>query len=140
MILNPYNTPTFKTNALCLISNEGQLKRLLLLYIRIIQPYLTDLCFGYNWECILPFFTSTYDTPTFKTEALHLVSNEGQVKHLSLLHIRINSYLSLLWLNLAMDFVTEVTTIDDIDSKSHTTELKSSHVYSTNHLTTKSRH
>ena len=26
---HPYNTPTFKTNALGLVSNEGRLKRLL---------------------------------------------------------------------------------------------------------------
>ena len=35
------DTPTFKTNALCLVSNEEWLKRLLLLYKRIIQPYLS---------------------------------------------------------------------------------------------------
>ena len=40
-----------------------------------------------------------YDTPTFKTEALHLASYEGQVKCLLLLHKRlIQPYLSLLWL------------------------------------------
>ena len=31
-------------------------------------------------------YFDSYDTPTFKTEALHLVSNEGQVKCLLLLY------------------------------------------------------
>ena len=35
-----YDTPTFKTNAFRLLSNEGWLKRLLLLYKQIIQSYL----------------------------------------------------------------------------------------------------
>ena len=38
-----YDAPTFKTNALRLVSDEGQLKCLLLLYKRIIQPYLSLL-------------------------------------------------------------------------------------------------
>ena len=38
MLHHPYDTPTFKTNALHLVSNEGRLKRLLLLYKWIIQP------------------------------------------------------------------------------------------------------
>ena len=70
----PYDTPTFKTNALHLISNEGWLKCLLLLYMAIHFAI---------------FFT--YDTPTFKTEALEvrLVSNKGQVKCLLLLFISV---------------------------------------------------
>ena len=36
-----YDTPTFKTNALRLDSNEGQLKRLLLQYKWLMQPYLS---------------------------------------------------------------------------------------------------
>ena len=39
-----------------------------------------------------------------------------------------------------MYFVTRATPIDDIDSKSHKTELKSSRNYSTNHTKSKSRH
>ena len=31
-IFDSYDTPTFKTEVLCLASNEGRLKRLLLLY------------------------------------------------------------------------------------------------------------
>ena len=41
MLRHQYDTPTFKTNALRLDSNEGQLKRLLLQYKRLIQPYLS---------------------------------------------------------------------------------------------------
>ena len=41
MLRQPYDTPTFKTNALRLVSNEGWLKRLLQLYKRLIQPYLS---------------------------------------------------------------------------------------------------
>jgi len=33
MLRHPYDTPTFKTNALHLVSNEGRLKRLLQLRI-----------------------------------------------------------------------------------------------------------
>ena len=38
---HPYNTPTFKTKAPRLISNEGWLKRVLLQYKRLIKPYLS---------------------------------------------------------------------------------------------------
>ena len=37
---HPYDTFTFKSKALCLASNEGRVKCLLLLYKRLIQPYL----------------------------------------------------------------------------------------------------
>ena len=68
-----------------------------------------------------------YDTPTYKTKALHLASNEARVKRLLLLYKwQIQPYLSLVWLLLATHFVTRVTPIDDINSKSHKTELKSS--------------
>ena len=40
MLRHPYDTPTFKTNVLRLVSNKGRLKRLLQLYKRIIQPNL----------------------------------------------------------------------------------------------------
>ena len=38
------DTPTFKTNTPRLVSNEGRVKRLLLLY-----NSLTLVFFGYNW-------------------------------------------------------------------------------------------
>ena len=82
-----------------------------------------------------------YDTPTFKTKVLRLVINEGWLKRLLLLYKwLIQPYLSLLWLLLTTHFVTRVTPIDEIDGKSHKTELKSSRNYSTNHLKSKSRH
>ena len=40
MLRHQYDTPTFKTNALRLDSNEGRLKRLLQ-YKRLMQPYLS---------------------------------------------------------------------------------------------------
>ena len=54
MLRHQYDTPTFKINVLRLVSNEGWLKRLLLLYKQIIEPYL-----GYNWRRILLFITHT---------------------------------------------------------------------------------
>ena len=39
----PYDTPTFKTKVLQLTSYEGQVKRLLLRYKRLIQPYISLL-------------------------------------------------------------------------------------------------
>ena len=41
MLSHQYDTPTFETNALRLDSNEGRLKRLLLQYKKLIQPYLS---------------------------------------------------------------------------------------------------
>ena len=41
MFRHQYDTPTFKTNTLRLDNNEGRLKRLLLQYKRLIQPYLS---------------------------------------------------------------------------------------------------
>ena len=85
--------------------------------------------------------THTYDTPTSKTKALCLVSNEGRVKHLLLLCKRlIQPYLNLLWLQLATHFATRVTPIDDIDGKSHKMELKISRNNSTNPINSKSCH
>ena len=43
MFRHPYGTPTFKTEALHLVSNVQQLKRFLLLYERLIQRYLNLL-------------------------------------------------------------------------------------------------
>ena len=40
MLRHPYDTPTFKTKALRLVTNEGRLKRILLLYKWLIQPCL----------------------------------------------------------------------------------------------------
>ena len=44
MLRHSYNTPTFKAKALRLVTNEGRLKHLLLLYKWLIQPYLSLLC------------------------------------------------------------------------------------------------
>ena len=43
MLCHPYDTPTLKTNVLCLVNNEEWLKRILLLYKWIIQPYVSLL-------------------------------------------------------------------------------------------------
>ena len=76
-----------------------------------------------------------YGTPIFKTKVLRLVINGGRLKRNLLLYKRlIQPYLSLLWLLLAMHFVTRVTPIDDIDGKSHKMKRRSSRNYSTNHL------
>ena len=77
-----------------------------------------------------------YDIPTFRTKALCLASSEGQLKCFLLLYKRLIQ-ISLFWLLPATDFVTRVTPIDDIDSKCHKMELKSSRNYSTNHLMSK---
>ena len=88
-----HKSSTFKTNVLCLVSDEGQVKCLLLLYKRLIQPHLS-----YNWRCILPFSTCMTH-PFLKTKVLCLVSNEGWVKHLLLLYKWLKQhYFSLLWL------------------------------------------
>ena len=42
-IFHQHDTPTFKTKALHLISDEGRLKRLLLLYKWLLRPYLSLL-------------------------------------------------------------------------------------------------
>ena len=88
--------PLFKGNALRLVSNEGRVKRLLQRYKRLIRPYLSLL-----WLYLATHFVIfyPYDTPTFKTKALRLVSNEGRVKHLLQRYKRlIQPNLSLLWL------------------------------------------
>ena len=41
VLRHQYDTPTFKTNALRLDSDEGRLKRGFLQYKRLIQPYLS---------------------------------------------------------------------------------------------------
>ena len=138
MLCHRYDTPTFKTKVLHLVTNEGQLKCILLLYKWLIQPYLSLV-----WLQMATHFVifHPYDTPTFKTNSLRLDSNEGRVKHLLLLYKRlIQPYLNLLWLLLATHFVIRVMPIDNINSKSDKTELKSSHNYSTNHLKSKSCH
>ena len=77
----------------------------------------------------------------FKTKALRLVSNEGRIKRLLQLYKwLIRPYLSLLWLQLVMHFVTRALPINDIDGKSYKTEVKSSRNYSTNHIKSKSHH
>ena len=79
MLHHPYYISTFKTNALCLASNEGQVKHLLLLYKWLINAITGDAFAVFH----------SYDTPTFKTIAFCLVSNEGWVKHLLLLYKQI---------------------------------------------------
>ena len=68
MLRHQYDTPTFKTNALRLDSNEGRLKRLLLQYKRLIQPYLS--C---NWRRI-----SSHTThPLLKLKRFVLLALKG---------------------------------------------------------------
>ena len=83
MLNHPYNTPTFKTKALRLVTNEGRPKRLLLLHKWLIQPYLSLI-----WLLLATYIAIfiPYNTPTFKTKALHLASIEGWVKRLLLLY------------------------------------------------------
>ena len=50
VIIHLYDTPTFKTKVLRLISDEGWVKSLLLLYKRLIQP--NPVLFGCNWQRI----------------------------------------------------------------------------------------
>ena len=83
MLCHQYDTPTFKTIMLRLVSNEGWLEYLLLLYKQIIQPYLSLLWLQLAMH--LDIF-HIFDTPTFKTKALRFISNEGQVKRLLLLY------------------------------------------------------
>ena len=51
MLRHPYGTPTFKVEALHLVSNVQQLKRLLLLYERLIQRYLADAVTNGAFRC-----------------------------------------------------------------------------------------
>ena len=86
-----------------LVSNEGRVKRLFQLYKRLIQPYPSLLWLSLVTQFIIFY---PYDTPTFKTKVLPLVSNEGRVKRLLQLYKRlIQPYLSLTWLQLVMHFV-----------------------------------
>ena len=97
MLRHPYDTPTFKTNMLHLVSNEGRVKRILLLYKQLIKPFLSLRTLAITGNGF-PIF-HLYDAVTFKTKGLSLVSNEGWVKHLLLLYKPImQRYLSLLWL------------------------------------------
>ena len=83
-IFDSYDKPTFKAEALCLASNEGWVKRLLLLYINGYYS-LTLVLFACYWLRIPPFsFLTTH--PLFKTKALRLASIEGWVKRLLLLY------------------------------------------------------
>ena len=80
VILYPYDTFTFKTKTLRLVSNEGWIKHLLLLYER--KYSLVLVFYDYSWRRILSFSTCTTH-PLFKIKALHLVRNEGWVKRLA---------------------------------------------------------
>ena len=75
--------PLLKLKRLYLVSNEGCLKRLLLLYKGLLQPYLSLL-----WLELATHFAifDSYNAPTFKTEALRLICNEGWLEHLLLLY------------------------------------------------------
>ena len=42
VIFHMYDTPTFKTKMLCLVNNEGQVKRLLLLYKQLMLTILAN--------------------------------------------------------------------------------------------------
>ena len=74
MVCHPYDTPTLKTKALHLAGKEERVKHVLLLYKRQIQPLAF---FGCN--CMVMHFAilHPFDTPTFKTKALRLVSYKG---------------------------------------------------------------
>ena len=97
MFCHPYDTPTFKSNALHLVSNEGWLKCLLLLYMRMANtasPQFSLAITG-NAFCHFPPKGHTH----FKTKALWLVSNERGLERLLLLYKRImQPDFSLLWL------------------------------------------
>ena len=118
MLRKSYDTLIFKTNVLRLVSNEGWLKRLLLLYKRIIHPYISLL-----WQQLVTNLVIFHpcDTSIFKTKALCLVRTEGRLKCLLLLLYKrlIQPYLSLLWLLLVTHFVSRATPIDDIDGNCH---------------------
>ena len=91
MLCNPYDTPTFKTEALHLVTNERWLKRLLLQYKQLIQLVL----FGCKWQRISPFLSHI----THPFLQLKRFSIEGWLKHLLLQYKwLIQPYLSLLWL------------------------------------------
>ena len=96
--------PLFKTNALCLAGNKGQVKRLLLqqLYSYMANTALPKSSLAVTSDAFYP-----YDTPTFKTNVFRLVSNEGRIKY----------PLMLLKPFLATHFVTRATPIVDIDGK-----------------------
>ena len=73
MLRPPQDTPIFKTEALRLVSNDGPLKHLLLLYKALPQ---SSLAITGDKFCHF----DLYNTPTFKTEALRVASNKGQLK------------------------------------------------------------
>ena len=63
---------------------------------------------------------ASHSTPTFKTEALHLVSNVQLIK---CFYCEMNGkyqYLAFLWQSVTMHFVIKSTSINSIDSKCHT--------------------
>ena len=69
---------------------------------------------------------ASHGTPTFITEAPHLISN---VQLIIWLCCEINSkyqYLAFLWQSVTTRFVTKPTPINSIDSKCHTEKLKGS--------------
>ena len=77
MLCHLYDTPNFKTNAaLCLAGNKGQVKRLLLqqLYSYMANTALPKSSLAVTGDAFCP-----YDTFSFKTNVLCLVSNEGWI-------------------------------------------------------------
>ena len=75
MFRHPCDTPTFKSNALRLVSDEGWVKCLLPLHKGLIQPRLCLLWLYVTGNAFHHFHP--HDTPTFKTTAFRLVSNKG---------------------------------------------------------------
>ena len=80
-IFHLYDTPTFKPKALRLVSNEGWVKGLLLLYRRLIQPHLSLL--GCNWRCISlvwPRLLMTLTTRAIKQNSRNFSTNHLKSK------------------------------------------------------------
>ena len=68
--------------------------------------------------------------PTFKTEALQLVSNVQLVKrHLLRNEWQIQHYLVLCWQEFMTHFITKTTPISNVNSKYRIKKLKSSRTY-----------
>ena len=75
VIFHLYDTLTFKTKTLHFASNEGQLKRLLLPYIRLIQPYLSLL-----WLLLATYFVirvTPIDSINSKSHTMELKSSRN---------------------------------------------------------------
>ena len=82
MLCHPYYTPTFRTKALHFVTNGGQLKRLLLLYINGYYGFIL-VFFDYNWRRILLFSTRMTD-PLLKLKRSVLLLMEGVMANTAL--------------------------------------------------------